>query len=255
MQQITQNSIILPNSLEISRTEKNKRNNALNLDYIKSSLFSKCKVTHDEFKCDGNCLYKFSSPDILVDLVVILRKKIWDSNLGQKSSKIEGRDLRNCVVLSDFLSHRFKDDTGKYQIQFVINGIQVCKDFYLKSTGISKKSFSALYNYVTNKNCTTRDDYFDKLLKSPMLSSFQGDIKSIIKNRPSKSSNIIDTSLKDNVLAFLDIQFANGIDFAPENNRDRYTHLSWNELFLLYKSYCTQVCIRPADYTFFCKIR
>ena len=33
-------------------------------------------------------------------------------------------------------------------------------------------------------------------------------------------------SLKENVLAFLDIQFADGIDFAPENNRDRYTHLS-----------------------------
>jgi len=253
--QLSQSSTILYDSLDLDRKERSKRHHALKLQNIKSTLLSKCKDTHDKFKCDGCCLYKFSSPDVLVDLVLILRKKIWDSNLSVRSSRIEGRDLRNSVVLNELISHRFKNDMGEYQIQFVINGIQVCKDFYFKSTGLSKKSFNILINYVTNKYCTTNDDYFDNLLRTPMLSSFQGDIESIIKNRPSQSSNIRNTSLKDNVLAFLDIQFANGIDFAPENNRDRYTHLSWNELYLLYKTYCAQLCIRSVDYTFFCRIR
>ena len=88
-----------------------------------------------------------------------------------------------------------------------------------------------------------------------MLSQFQAELQSIIKNRPSQKPTQIDVSKKENVLAFLDIQFADGIDFAPENNRDRYTHLSWNELYAVYKSYCNQLCISAVVYKYFCKIR
>jgi len=137
----------------------------------------------------------------------------------------------------------------------MINGVRVCNDFYFKSTGLSKRLFNSVINYLTNKNCTKKDDYFDKLFQTPILSSFHTEIQSIIKNRASQYPIINDTSLKDNVLAFLDIQFANGIDFAPENNRDRYTHLSWNELYGVYKRYCNELCISAVTYTFFCRIR
>jgi len=254
--QISQSATIINDSFDYDRTEKSKRYNALKLENIRNSLLSKCKFTHDDYKCDGCCLHKFPSPELLVDQVLKLRQKIWGTGLNSGlSSRSEGRDLRNSIVLNELLSHRFNDVQGKYQIQFVINGIRICKNFYYKCTGLSKKLFEALINYVTNKNCTVKDNYFDKLVRSPMFSSFHVDIETIIKNRPNQRQKKTDSSLKDNVLAFLDIQFANGIDFAPENDRDRYTHLSWNELYLLYKCYCSQLCIQAADYTLFCRLR
>jgi len=66
---------------------------------------------------------------------------------------------------------------------------------------------------------------------------------------------VSDTSLKVNVLAFLDIRMANSINFVPDNNHDRYTYLSWNELCGVYKRYCIELCISAVTYTFICRIR
>jgi len=253
---LSQSSIIVHDSFDYVRTEISKRHNALKLENIERVVLSTCKSTHDKYKCDGCCSHSFSNPQVAIDSVFKLRQKIWNNNFTSvKSSRYTGRDVRNSVILGELLSHRYKDDNNKYQLQFIINGVRVCKDFYFKSTGLSKRLFNSVTNYLTNKNCTEKDDYFDKLFQTPMLSSFHTDINSIIKNRPSEYPKINDTSLKDNVLAFLDIQFANGVDFAPENNRDRYTHLSWNELYGVYKSHCNQLCISVVTYSFFCRVR
>ena len=243
-------------SSDYIRSENSKRHNALKLENIQNVVLSTCKSTHDLYKCDGCCSHKFINPQVAVDSISKLRQKIWNtSSNAVVSSRSTGRDVRNSMILGELLSRRYKDDKDKYQLQFIINGIRVCKYFYFKSTGLSKKTFNAVTNYLTNKTCTRNDDYFDKLFKTPMMSSFHADLGTIIKNRPSQKPKFKDTSLKDNVLAFLDNHFAKGVDFAPENNHDKYTHLSWNELHDLYISYCSQVDIKAVDYTFFVKLR
>lgn len=252
----SQSGTFIHHSSDYIRSESSKRYNALKLENIGKVVLSTCKSTHDYFKCNGCCSHKFNSPQQAIDSISKLRQKIWNSKLSAlMKSRNTGRDARNSAFLGELLSHRYKDDKERYQIQFIINGIRVCRYFYFKSTGLSKKLFNAVINYLTNKICTKKDDYFDKLFQNSMLSSFCPDLEYIIKNRPSQRPKINDTSLRDNVLAFLDIQFAKGIDFAPENNRDKYTHLSWNELYGVYKSYCNQLCIRAVVYECFCKIR
>jgi hypothetical protein len=250
------NSTVPHDSNDYIRSECSKRYNNLSIESIEKVVLSKCKSTHDIFKCDGCCSYKFVNPQVAIESISKLRQKIWNNNFTSViSSRYKGRDARNSIILGELLSHRYKDDNDIYQLQYIINGVRVCRNFYFKSTGLSKKIFNSVTNYLTNKNCTKKDDYFDRLFQTPALASFHADIESIVKNRPSKRPKLNDTSLKDNVLVFLDIQFANGVDFAPENNHDRYTHLSWNELYRVYKSYCNQLFISAAEYTFFCKIR
>lgn len=253
--QFSQTSPVLLDSQDYDKKENSKRHNALRVVNIEKIVLSKCKSTHDIYKCNGRCSYEFCNPEAAIDSITKLRQKIWNSNNKSLSRNSTGRNIRNSVVLGELLAMRYKDDNGVYQIRFAINGIQVCKHFYFKSTGLSKKLLNSVYNYVTNKTCTKNDDYYDKLMQTSMLSIYSSDLESIIKNRPSKKLNIKASSLKDNVLAFLDVQFANGIDFAPENNVDRYTHLTWNELHSKYRSNCCQLCISAADYSSFCKIR
>ena len=250
--QFSQNEVVVHNSSDYIRSDNSKRYNALKLENIEKVVLSTCKSTHDYYKCGGGCSHKFINSQVAIDSVSKLRQKIWNTNFTSVNA---GRDVRNSVILGELLSHKFQDDKGKYQIQFIINGIRVCKYFYFRSTGLSKRLFNDVISYITNKKCTRNDDYFDKLLQTPMLSSFSADLGSILKNRPSQRLKINDTSLKDNVLAFLDIEFSKGIDFAPENNCDRYTHLSWNELHTIYKSYCTKLCIAAVGFSFFCKVR
>jgi len=244
---------VLQDSPDYDKKENSKRYNVLLIENIEKVALLKCKSTNDNYKCDGCCSHKFSNPEVVVDSVSRLRQKIWDSNIS--SSRNKGRDVRNTIVLGELLANRYKDGKDSYQINFVINGVRVCKYFYFKSTGLSERLFNTVFSYVTNKNCTKLDDYFDKLLQTPRLSIYHRDLETIIKRRPSQYPKIKDTSLKDNVLAFLDVQFAIGIDFAPENSIDRYTPLSWNELYGIYKKYCSQLCIAAVDYSFFCKIR
>ena len=252
----SQSSTVVHDSNDYIRTESSKLHNNLSLESIEKVVLSQCKRTNDTYKCDGSCAYNFSNPQVAIDSISKLRHKIWNNNIfPQTSSRNKGRDVRNAVILGELLSHRYKDDKVVYQIMFVVNGIRVCRYFYFKSTGLSKKLFNSVCSYLTNTNCTKNDNYFDNLFQTPMLSSFHADINTIIKNRPSQRPKFIDTSLKENVLGFLDIQFANGIDFAPENNRDRYTHLNWNELYAVYKSYCSELSISAVGYSHFCKIR
>lgn len=246
---------ILHDSSDYDRKEKSKRYNALRLENISKVVLSKCQSTFDYYTCDGCCSHKFNDPQIAIDSVSKLRQKIWNSNLI--SSRNKGRDVRNSIILGELLACRYKDDNGIYQLNFTINGVRVCKNFYFKSTGLHIKLFNRATNYATNKNTTKNDAYFDKLLQTPILSSFRGELESIIKNRPSQYPKTIkeNTSLRDNIIAFLDVQFSKGVDFAPENNVDRYTHLSWNELHSIYRSRCSELFISAADYSLFCKVR
>lgn len=204
-----------------------------------------------------------------------LRQELWSlPNQLQKNKNrlVQGRDVKNLLLLRKLMGLTFRDDNGVIKIQYTFNGnVNVCMSFYQQATGIPYKKFKMYVKYVTFSENDDINSDFDRtwlqrihsLLLNRNFKNICGDVaiggarnvfvmRALLETQQVKRIEL----RKGGVIAYLDRVFCESdIDLAPELKETKYTRQSWLALYMEYTLFCEIDFCRPLSYPRFTSIR
>jgi len=247
----------------MDRLEISKRNIALNDCNISYVLSQKCKESRnvDGYRCGGNCADRFSSISDAFQAVKKIRQSIWidpdtlDFNFSTNNNS--GLDLRKSAFIKAIMNMTATSESGNTVVTYSIGGLNVCKNFYFRATGLSKKLFNrGIAFIISSDNDDQNQESFETLSLKPIFTHVCGHLPFSSKN-VHKSKEIEISDNQANVLSFLDLYFKGNVDVdhAPEESNVRYVRLNWTGVYDEYVKHCNLVSIGVVNYAKFTSIR
>lgn len=247
-------------------TEYKLRENALNDSKISLVLTHKClKSRNVNYRsCEGNCADKIGTFSDAFQAVKTLRQSIWidpDSLVFNYSTNNNGGlDIRKSAFIKAILNMSGTNNSGDAVINYKIEGKDVCKNFYYRATGFSKKMFNRGIGFMLSSNAKTNPEHdysdFSSLISKPVFAHVCGHTNRFpqllyqqnIKDPPNGEVGVI---------AFLDIFFKGhcDVDNAPEESNVKYVRLAWTGVYEEYVKHCNSIPINAVPYNLFTSIR
>ena len=139
----------------------------------------------------------------------------------------------------------------------------MCRKFYRAFTGFEENSFNSFVAFVENYALEGREySPYDKYFRSDGLMWHLCGLHRMhlpaardnLKNQFSKPSK--KAQMKDNVMAFLDVQFKRSdTDSSADKNTVKQTRYDWDEIYSVYKEHCDKLSVTACPYNHFCALR
>jgi hypothetical protein len=219
------------------------------------------------FKCSGNCVDRFPTSNEGFESVKKLRQSLWIDPLTLSSEKklksIKGLDIRKAALVKLLVSMTVQQDLGELEINYSISGVRVCKNFFYRATGFSKKLFNRAVSFVRFRESDETDtDSYLKLSQKPIFKHICGHLPSIITQPTSNNCKSNNESEELNnctltVTSFLDTFFSahTDVDHVPEEGNVKSVRLNWNRVYDEYVEHCKSILVKPVYYPKFTTIR
>jgi hypothetical protein len=246
-------------------SEFSLRELALSEHNISFMLISrKCTETRRSgaFRCNGNCVDRFPTGNEGFESVKKLRHSLWiDPELLSSEHRIQsnrGLDVRKSALIKLLAGMTVVKDSGDIEINYSIAGVRVCKNFFFRATGFSKKLFNRAVGFVQNRNNDeTNTGSFVKLAQKQIFSHICGHLPSISPetSNTNESAELNNSTLQ--VISFLDTFFSahTDVDYVPEEGNVKSVRLSWVQVYDEYKEHCKFILTNAVSYSKFCCIR
>jgi len=233
-----------------------------NISYI---LTQKCNKSRNVvYKCNGNCSNIFSSIIEAFETIKKFRQTIWIDpetlDFNFKTNNDGGLDIRKSAFIKETLSMTSTNESGDIVLNYKIGGMRVCKYFYFRATGFSKKIFNRGISFIVSRlnhsNSENVMSDYDTLSTKPIFAHICGHNA----NFPQKIFKPTELEVNDpqlNVISFLDLFFKAhcDVDHAPEESDVKYVRLTWNGVYDEYLKHCNLIPIKAVPYNQFTSIR
>jgi len=214
------------------------------------------------FQCNGNCVDRFPTGNEGFESVKKLRHSLWidpeslSSEYKLQSNK--GLDVRKSALVKLLVGMTVVKDSGDLEINYTIAGVRVCKNFFFRATGFSKKLFNRAVGFVQNRySDETNTDSYLKLCKKPIFSHICGHLPSFAPQTSDNDESVELNNCTLQVISFLDTFFSahTDVDYVPEEGNVKSVRLSWVQVYDEYKEHCKFILTNAVSYPKFCSIR
>jgi len=249
------------NEFSLREYALDKRNISFMLLGKKCAKARKC----GSFKCNGDCVDRFPTSNEGFEAVKTFRHSLWIDPESlcseQKVRSFRGLDIRKSALIKSLASMTVLKDSGDLDINFTIAGVRVCKDFFYRATGFSKKIFNRGVSFILNRyNDETDIDSYLNLSKKTVFFNICGHLPSFAQNNSNSSMSNEPENLNNyqlHVISFLDtfVSAHTDVDHAPEEGNVMSVCLNWNKVYEDYKEHCKLILVNPVAYPLFTSIR
>ena len=244
------------------------RENALDEHNISFMLLGKkCSKSRKSgnFKCNGNCVDRFPTGNEGFISVKHFRRSLWidpeslSSEIKLRSNK--GLDIRKSALIKTLVGMIVVKESGEFEINYTIGGVRVCKNFFYRATGFTKKLFNRGVSFVLNRYCDDNDiDSYLQLSQKRIFFNISGHLPSFPQKTFSPSVSEKSEELKNcqlHVISFLDafVSAHTDVDHAPEEGNVMSVRLNWTKVYEEYKQHCKLIFVNAVSYSLFTSIR
>ena len=144
------------------------------------------------------------------------------------------------------------------KINYTIGEVRVCKKFFYRATGLTKKLFNRVVSFLSNRYSDDKDiDSYLQQSQKRIFFNICGHLPSFPHKTFSTSTSEELKNYQLHVISFLDafVSAHTDVDHAPEEGNVMSVRLNWIKVYEEYKEHCKLIFVNAVSYSLFTSIR